>query len=300
MAIKLYDDVLNCDRTFNMVNYDEPKFKSLGLEPLYIRLTPLYITPTNKLFYSSGDHYECDLTMDILDLLQLLSSGVSKTSNTYTISDYIKMKYYEVMDYIKFNDPNELSGNDVRKYINYNANIFCDGRLPLKTKGVYNIDTMNYINSIIDTKQELYKKILEIGLEQDDKIIEKLLEIFNINISKTNLLMKSSSYFFSLFDDMMVQLFGFDAIKTVKDNKDMSTATIITSRHNINREYFNYLIMNANIRKVHKIIYDKDDKQFRILSNNELADEFHEDSLADEIRYIKTYIPYGDRSKYLL
>src|SRR5574344_1675458 len=255
MAIKLYDDVLNCDRTFNMVNYDEPKFKSLGLEPLYIRLTPLYITPTNKLFYSSGDHYECDLTMDILDLLQLLSSGVSKTSNTYTISDYIKMKYYEVMNYIKF---------------------------------------------IIDTKQELYKKILELGLEQDDKIIEKLLEIFNINISKTNLLMKSSSYFFSLFDDMIVQLFGFDAIKTVKDNKDMSTATIITSRHNINREYFNYLIMNANIRKVHKIIYDKDDKQFRILSNNELADEFHEDSLADEIRYIKTYIPYGDRSKYLL
>lgn len=77
---------------FNMVNSDNEELKKLGLEPLYLKVYPRYITPSGNVFYSGLPHRECNLILDIkrnLDIMNLKSRERYEMS-----SDFICENYY--------------------------------------------------------------------------------------------------------------------------------------------------------------------------------------------------------------
>ena len=58
MAIPFYDEITFRLKKENIVNSEDEDLKKLGLEPLIIYLTPLFIDPDGKLYCSSNsNHY---------------------------------------------------------------------------------------------------------------------------------------------------------------------------------------------------------------------------------------------------
>ncbi len=70
-------------------------------------------------------------------------------------------EYFELMIASKnselspFIDASLLSGNDIQNWLNYNANIFMSHKCLWKTTGVYNEETMQYINNLKETKLDI-------------------------------------------------------------------------------------------------------------------------------------------------
>lgn len=61
---------------FNMVNLDDERFMKLGLQPLYLTVSPKYINLHDHIFFSAGiSHYECNLANDIECILKILNSN---------------------------------------------------------------------------------------------------------------------------------------------------------------------------------------------------------------------------------
>lgn len=101
------------------------------------------------------------------------------------------------------------------------------------------------------------------------------------------------------FVDVLVMFIGFDKIERVVKN------TITTSRLNINEVFFNYLIMEYNIKQIPKYVFDKEMNIFENMSIN--IDEFSyvnmsskEKEYAKEIELIKKKVPLAERKTYFL
>lgn len=76
---------------FNMVNSDNKDLKKLGLEPLYLKVYPRYITPSGNVFYSGLPHRECNLIFDIqrnLDKMNLKSRERYETPRDFICENY--------------------------------------------------------------------------------------------------------------------------------------------------------------------------------------------------------------------
>lgn len=76
---------------FNMVNSDNKDLKKLGLEPLYLKVYPKYITPSGNIFYSGLPHRECNLIFDIqrnLDKMNLKSRERYETPRDFICENY--------------------------------------------------------------------------------------------------------------------------------------------------------------------------------------------------------------------
>lgn len=76
---------------FNMVNSDNKDLKKLGLEPLYLKVYPRYITPSENIFYSGLPHRECNLILDIkrnLDIMNLTEKERYKMSGDFICENY--------------------------------------------------------------------------------------------------------------------------------------------------------------------------------------------------------------------
>ena len=77
---------------FNMVNSDNKDLKKLGLEPLYLKVYPRYITPSGNVFYSGLPHRECNLIFDMQHNLNIMNL---KSRERYEMSrDFICENYF--------------------------------------------------------------------------------------------------------------------------------------------------------------------------------------------------------------
>lgn len=343
-----YIDISNNSKTINLVNYDDENLKCLGLKPLYATLYPRYINSHRNIYYGGFTHYECDLTNDVVNALNILNSDncghfrniyplnsngivefyiyqnqiyfpniesleaykkyghirkeLEKKYNLYKeyyeptkdeIFDeyYAKIAkinemncvYYELSSkenfeifysYLKYRlkpytNPNNLTGHDVRRWINTNANIFKILDYPLDMKGVYNIAAMDIINSILETKLDIYTTLYNLAKETNDtkKLVHDLLVAFNVyhsfdgiktsnpfELEQQHEAMTKREYWIDMFrkasSDLLVQLIGLDKIETQRRK------TITTTKPNIYEEFFNLNLLGYDIIQLPKLICD--------------------------------------------
>lgn len=389
---------LNSPYEFNMVNYNDEKFKKLGLKPLYLKAYPRYINLEGNIFYSSLNHYECNLINDITKILSVMNSNLYERfkhvygylnddypinfsiynnqiffSDTMSLSvyknnlnirneinkkfnlkddfyeptseeiyrDYAQeyvlknhnkygyklehhrlnltpQEYFELMISSKnitlspYKNSNELNYYDLRNWLNYNANIFSEYKCPKDTTGVYNEETKNFINSILETKLDIYNFFNNFSKQAKDwkKVVKELLIAFNvytefvkkecddqINIFCDDSVFDERNHWDKMFIrasfDMLIQFIGFDKIET------QLSKTITTSKSNIYEEFFNLLIMEYNVVQLPRLVFDEETQHFRWIYPNEFINSGINRECENEIKLIKKYIPYEERYKYL-
>lgn len=99
------------------------------------------------------------------------------------------------------------------------------------------------------------------------------------------------------YNDFLVKLVGLDKI----ENKCFKTIT--TSRLNINESFFNYKIMNWDIRQIPKYVINKETKKIQLLEQSNyisINSTGKEREYEEEIELIKKKVPYEERYKYLI
>lgn len=102
MAIPFYDEITSRLKKENIVNSENENLKKLGLEPLIIYLTPLFIDPDGKLYCSSNsNHYETIINNHVKDALSFLNNDYAN----YVINKGLTYLVYE--DNIYFMDIND-------------------------------------------------------------------------------------------------------------------------------------------------------------------------------------------------
>lgn len=223
----------------------------------------------------------------------------------------ITSKRQELRPYEK---PEELNANDLRHWLNYNANIFADHICSRETTGVYNQKTMEAINSLLETKLDIYNFFDSFSKQAKNwqDTIKKLLIEFGVysefikskknQSDNENLFDNEGAYdernhwdkmFYEASFDMLVQFIGFDKIET------QLSKTITTSKPNIYEEFFNPLVMDYNIVQLPRLVFDEGTQNFRWISPNEFINSGINRECENEIKLIKKYIPYEERYKFL-
>ncbi len=226
-------------------------------------------------------------------------------------------EYFNMMIFSKrrelrpYENPNELNAYALRNWLNYNANIFIDRICPRETTGVYNQETMELINSLLETKLDIYNFFDTFSKQAKNwqDTIKKLLMEFGVYsefIKKERIdenpfddkgRFDERSHWNKMFHkasfDMLVQFIGFDKIES------QLSKTITTSKANIYEEFFNLFIMEYNIVQLPKLIFDEENQQFRWIYPNEFINSGINRECEKEIKLIKKYVPYEKRYLYL-
>ncbi len=210
-----------------------------------------------------------------------------------------------------YKNPDELNANDLRHWLNYNANIFDNHICPKETKGVYNQETMKLINCLLETKRDIYNFFDSFSKQIKDwqNMVKKLLiefevyrefipkEINNDNHFCDDNVYEERSYWDTMFVkasfDMLVQFIGLDKIET------QIFKTITTSKPNIYEEFFNPLVMGYDVVQLPKLIFDEEKQQLRWIHPQKFINTGINRECEKEIKLIKKYIPFEDRYKYL-
>lgn len=235
----------------------------------------------------------------------------------YHCLNLIPQEYFELMISSKkeelspFIDANELNGYDIRNWLNYNANIFMDFKCPWETTGVYNEETMKYINILKETKLDIYNFFYEFSKQSKNwqMSIKELLTLFGVysefvpkEIDRNNILANpevdqkgfcwDNMYKKASFD-MLIQFIGFDKIET------QLSKTITTSKPNIYEEFFNPLLMGYNVVQLPKLIFEESKQQFKWIYPKDFINSGINKECENEIKLIKKHITFNERSKYL-
>lgn len=226
-------------------------------------------------------------------------------------------EYFNIMTSLKrqelrfYTNPDELNGHDLRHWLNYNANIFDNHTCSRETTGVYNQETMELINSLLETKLDIYNFFDSFSKKAKNwqDTVKKLLMEFKVyrefvprEIDNDNPFCGGGKFdershwdemFYQSSFDMLVQFIGFDKIET------QLSKTITTSKPNIYEEFFNPLVIGYNIVQLPKLIFDEEKQQFRWLSPNEFINSGINRECENEIKLIKKYVPCEKRHLYL-
>ena len=92
MAIPFYDEITFRLKKENIVNSEDEDLKKIGLEPLIMYLTPLFIDPDGKLYCSSNsNHYETIINNHVKDALSFLNNDYAN----YVINKKLTYLVYE-------------------------------------------------------------------------------------------------------------------------------------------------------------------------------------------------------------
>lgn len=192
-----------------------------------------------------------------------------------------------------------------------NANIFADHTCSRETTGVYNQETMDLINSLLETKFDIYNFFDSFSKQAKDwqDTVKKLLmefrvysefvkkEVVNENpFDNDNMFDESihwSIMFYKASFDMLVQFVGLDKIET------QVFKTITTTKPNIYEEFFNPLVMGYHVVQLPKLIFDEENQQFRWIPPNEFITSGINRECEREIKLIKKYVPNEKRYLYL-
>ena len=225
-------------------------------------------------------------------------------------------EYFELMISSKkkklspFIDANELNGFDIRNWLNCNANVFMNFKCPWETTGIYNEETMKYINILKETKLNIYNFFYDFSKQSKNwqMAIKELLTLFGVysefvakemedNTNPFDNVCEEELYWDNMFIeasfDILIQFIGFDKIET------QLSKTITTSKPNIYEEFFNLLIMGYNVIQLPKLIFEESKQQFKWIYPKEFINSGINRECENEIKLIKKYIPFNERYKYL-
>lgn len=229
-----------------------------------------------------------------------------------TPQEYFNMRISSERQELRpYKNPDELNAYDVRYWLNCNANIFTNYMCSRETTGVYNQETMELINSLLETKLDIYNFFDSFSKQAKNwqDIVKKLLMAFGVysefipeeidtdnpfcNDREMDERFHWSKMFHKASFDMLVQFIGFDKIETQRSE------TITTTKPNIYEEFFNPLVMGYNIVQIPKLIFDEENQQFRWIFPNEFINSGINRECENEIKLIKKYVPYEKRYLYL-
>lgn len=157
--------------------------------------------------------------------------------------------------------------------LEYNSGIY--------TRGIYNEKTLELYNELIENKRNMYDyatRLCEIS-NNPKQALKSLKELLK-NVQEED-----------FFTDVLVQNMNYDLIEEIIPN------TIITSKNNINETFFNYLIMDFNVKQIPKIVFNQDKQQF-VYKDNEFIKLHRDVEYEEEINLIKKYIPMNERKNY--
>lgn len=290
MALSVYKNHLNIRNEINKKYNLKDEFYEPTREEMHQDYGWEYF---KKNYMAFGNNFEyCRLNLTPQEYFNMIISSKRQELGSYT-------------------SPDELNDNDLSHWLNYNANIFANHICSRETTGVYNQETMKLINSLLETKLDIYnffdafskqaknwqdaikKLLMEFGVYSE--FIPK--EIDNDNPFDNDGKFDERSHWNIMFHkasfDMLVQFIGFDKIET------QLSKTITTSKPNIYEEFFNPLVMEYNIVQLPKLIFDEKKQQFRWISPNEVINSGINRECENEIKLIKKYVPYEKRHLYL-
>lgn len=309
-------------KSFNMVNMQNEELLSIGLKPTIIKLSPLYINlhkdiyyvePIDKIYW----HKECDLDRDIQNFLELMRESFENRKNLEPekfLENYYLYKCYELRPY---NNEQELTGNDIKQWLNHNANIFLEQECFYEIAGAYNKDTLELINTLLETKKEVYDGLYILFKQSNDyeKTVNDLLSFLGhfhpsfLEKSKDKIFEddsfmmlpdvnedKISGYakmFLKAAQDILVRFIGIDKIES------QLFKTITTSKPNIYEEYFNEIITGWNIVQLKRALFDASSQEFYWSDYNDYINLDKNREYEEEANWILKNIPYDQREKYL-
>ncbi len=219
---------------------------------------------------------------------------------------------YLISDYNRMNDPDNVTLDDMRDYINYNANIYFEYKYNHYLKGVYSQDAWHLIRSIILSKIAVYNYFIKL-YEISNNPLDALSQLFEmigmknpfvngsecLNKKTGNPLIDSEEECnqASLIDsylDIVVMVLGFDKIES------QVKRMITTSKVNIYQEFFNYLIMDFDIYQLPKIVFDEKKNKFKKVTPNKFILSREEREYQKEVELIKRKVLYKERGKYFI
>lgn len=236
------------------------------------------------------------------------------TDIKYCTFNLTPQEYFDMMMLSKkteltpFTEASKLDGNNIRHWLNYNANIFMEHKCSRNTAGVYNQETIEFINSLKETKLDIYNFFYHFSKQSKDwkKTVKELLIKLGVythlepkefedpwNEDKYAELSHWNKMFTKASLDMLVQFVGFDKIESCLPN------TVTTTKPNIYEEFFNLLVMDYNIVQLPKLIFDEENQQLRWINPKDFINTGINRECENEIKLIKKYVPYDERYKYL-
>jgi len=206
----------------------------------------------------------------------------------------------------KITDSSKLTGEDIRIKLNYNANLFMQHKINWDKTGIYNDQCMDLINSFQETKRDIYESLYKLANKSNDmkQLVVNLLKTTScyheIKEQTPEEYFEDPYYemcewgymYFLAHQDILVSLIGFDKIETTIPK------TISTTKVNINETFFNYLIMDYNIVQLPKLVYNQEHNNFKWIKPNPYIQTSTEKEYEEEIKLIKKYIPYSERTQY--
>lgn len=153
MAIPFYDEITFRLKKENIVNSEDEDLKKLGLEPLIMYLTPLFIDPDGKLYCSSNsNHYETIINNHVKDALSFLNNDYAN----YTINKNLTYLIYE--DNIYFMDIKDYEYFAAFPRIKEKIEETINKKLYVKDVSMYDIFDSYYLN-YVDLNSEKCKFI---------------------------------------------------------------------------------------------------------------------------------------------
>jgi len=221
---------------------------------------------------------------------------------------YIKVKAVEhlkllreklMQGYYRMSTSSEVLLKDVRIYLNKNVFPFSYYCCHTHLKDAYSSDTWKIIRSLILSKIAVCSYFIKL-CEKSRNPLEALNKLYNQKVIGDD-----------HFLDIAVMALGFDKIEsfTVKQNtpsnvfeniKLKKTNTITTSKRNIYKTFFNYLIMDFHVCQLPHLIFDEDKNEFIKKEPEEFILTGEEREYKNDIELIKMKIPYKDRPKYFI
>ncbi len=292
LPFKVYKGKLFFNEWHSVEAYERFPHIREELKQKYNLSDDVYIPTLKEIFDDYSFEYFCKVGAKYNEVEHVLYN--------LTPREHLEMFYIRRLSELKiFNDPNEMTCDDVRMALNYNANIYMEHKVPMHFKGVYNVQTMDVINQIRETKIDIYNALYDFAGKTHD--MKKSVDDLFIELKKyrnnPNFDTEEDEVWRRLFPstwiDLMIQFIGFDKIET------QMRKTITTSKNNIYEEFFNYLIMDYNIVQIPRLVFDEDTQSFRWICPNDFITTGINRECENDIKLIKKYVPYDKRDKYL-
>ena len=296
MAIKYFDQSLIRNKV-NIVNFDKEAFKLMGIKPQELKINLMYLNNSGNPVLVGSDHCGADIIRDVIRALEIMQKDynyVVCSIGAKSVLDEAKCWLERNKELFKKSD--DILDFNVGEYINRRANIFMDPLYYSRyIKGVYNDWAMMIINSLKESKYEIYNFIYSLILKSGDlkECLSNLFETFVI-VKKSDFDNGNYKNLRYLANDILIQLIGFDKIET------QLSKTITTSKINVCEEFFNYMIMGYDVVQIPKVVFNAENNSFNIIRTNEFTGYSMEREYEEEIKLIKKLVPYSEREKYFI
>ena len=246
---------------------------------------------------------------------QASRNEVKYVSYNLTPKEYLDMSYTSAKSSFElYTNPNNLSARDVRWMINYNANIFMELKCSWDMQGFYNQNAMNLINSILETKLDIFKEFYNLSNRTNDmqKLVHDLLVKYGVWIDYEDWIREEEidlddifgtpvcieqmywdSMFSRISSDLIVTFVGFDKIETQIKNM------ITTTKPNIYENFWNEILCGYNIVQIPKLIFDDDKIGWRWIQPHDFVTTGANRECERELKLIKKYVPYNQWYQFL-